>query len=369
MGVTITTADDFIPATHVLGNGKVTQTADGLAGDVAVIGYFGPTSGDGSIGTELRTYTSYRELTENLTKPAANTEDYEALEYLTKQTSDSLGVTSITIAPISAPVNATGFTLTEFTRVLSLLADESFDILVIPTPLKKLTEGTDADVLITTLKTWLSTRFTNQNGVGTIFSLATTDGDAGARVKDMGQGVYGVVIQKFNGWTLQQSTAYYAGQLAGRKVNRSTTAKVILGIESLDTEYTFNTDDAGYTLIKNGVTVFSCKSRKKKEFKVVRAYTPAGYDISEERSADYMTRAFALADFLGDSSNTVTLDSIKGEVTSKMYTFTDKDKLNLCEKINASINKVTATKVQIDLEYIFEGPIINITLLIDIVEE
>ena len=57
MGVTITTADDFIPATHVLGNGKVTQTADGLAGDVAVIGYFGPTSGDGSIGTELRTYT------------------------------------------------------------------------------------------------------------------------------------------------------------------------------------------------------------------------------------------------------------------------------------------------------------------------
>lgn len=361
------TVTDFIPATHVLTNSNVTKTADGLAGDVAVIGYFGPTTGEESIGTTLRNYTNYRELTNDISKPATNPEDYEALEFFKKQTDDSRGVTSITIAPVNKPVNSADFTLTELTRVLGLLEDETFDALVIPTPLAKITEGTDLDVLITTIKTWLSTRFSNQSGVGTIFSLNPTDGDAGARIEGIGRGVYGVIIQTFNDWTIQQSTAYYAGQLVGRKVNKSTTYKVIPGINSLNTEYTFNDDDSGYTLVTKGVTLFQCKDRRNKEYRVIRAYTPAGYDVAQERTADYMTRAFQLADFLGDSSNTVTLDSVKGEVTSKVHTFVDE--LKLCKQIETSINKVSASKIEIDLAYDFDGIITNITLYINIKED
>ena len=348
-------------------NSSVTKVPDGVAGNVAVLGYFGDTA---KLGTDLRNYANYRDLVtdfDTVLKGETPTADYESLEYFFKQTEDSLGVTSVTIAPLNVDIRDATLTLAEVTRVLTLLDGENFDILCIPSALPKSTEGSDLDVYITALTEWLSTRFVNQAGVGVIFSLDTNDGAVSTRLGNMSRGVYGVNTQVFNETTLQKSTAYYCGQLAGRKVDKSTTYKVVSGITSLNKEYTFEADSEGYNMVASGCTVFKCFDRRNQKYGVIRALTPAGYDVSEERTADYMTRALQLTEFLGDSSNTVTVDSINGEVNSLIHSFVDE--LSLCEEIQTSINKVTANKVEIDLEYVFHGIITEIVLYIDIKEE
>lgn len=359
--------DSLIPRIVVKDNSSITKVPDGVAGNVAVLGYFGDIT---KLGNGLRTYTNYRDLVSDFSTALGSevpTEDYNSLEYLFKQTDSSLGVTSVTVAPLTSDVRGTGFALTDLTRALTLLEGENFDILCIPSALPMKTEGDDTDIYVSTLITWLATRFANQSGVGIVFSLDSADGTVSTRLDKMDRGVYGVNTQIFNGLTLQKSTAYYCGQLAGRKVDKSTTYKVIEGITSLNTEFTFETDSNGYNLVKSGCTVFKCFDRRNKKYGVIRALTPAGYDVSEERTADYMTRAFQLTEFLGDSSNSITIDSVNGEVNSLIHSFVDE--LSLCEDIKTSISKVSASKVEIDLEYIFNGIITEIVLYIDITEE
>ena len=228
------------------------------------------------------------------------------------------------------------------------------------------------DEIILELQSWLNARFKNKSGIGCSFALEESD-DLARRVDTrmevlLGQrGIYNVTVQRINGWTLNQSVAYISGVIAGRKLNKSLTNKVIKGISSIENELQFSgKNQDGYRYMNAGVTVLRAFNRRNGEFGVLRSTCPSGYDLAIERSADYMTRQFQLNDYLGESSNVVTLDAIAGEINSRMYTFINT--LNLCNDIEASILKLDHHTVQIDLKYIFDGIIDYIKVYINIEE-
>ena len=228
------------------------------------------------------------------------------------------------------------------------------------------------DEIILELQSWLNARFKNKSGIGCSFALQESD-DLARRVDTrmevlLGQrGIYNVTVQRINGWTLNQSVAYISGVIAGRRLNKSLTNKIIKGIYSIENELQFSgeTQD-GHRYMNAGVTVLRAFNRRNGEFGVLRSTCPSGYDLAIERSADYMTRQFQLNDYLGESSNVITLDAIAGEINSRMYTFINT--LNLCNDIEASILKLDHHTVQIDLKYIFDGIIDYIKVYINIEE-
>lgn len=228
------------------------------------------------------------------------------------------------------------------------------------------------DEIILELQSWLNARFKNKSGIGCSFALQESD-DLARRVDTrmevlLGQrGIYNVTVQRINGWTLNQSVAYISGIIAGRKLNKSLTNKVIKGIYSIENELQFSGENQdGHRYMNAGVTVLRAFNRRNGEFGVLRSTCPSGYDLAIERSADYMTRQFQLNDYLGESSNVITLDAIAGEINSRMYTFINT--LNLCNDIEASILKLDHHTVQIDLKYIFDGIIDYIKVYINIEE-
>lgn len=228
------------------------------------------------------------------------------------------------------------------------------------------------DEIILELQSWLNARFKNKSGIGCSFALEESD-DLARRVDTrmevlLGQrGIYNVTVQRINGWSLNQSVAYISGVIAGRKLNKSLTNKVIRGISSIENELQFSGENQdGHRYMNAGVTVLRAFNRRNGEFGVLRSTCPSGYDLAIERSADYMTRQFQLNDYLGESSNVITLDAIAGEINSRMFTFINT--LNLCNDIEASILKIDHHTVQIDLKYIFDGIIDYIKVYINIEE-
>ena len=228
------------------------------------------------------------------------------------------------------------------------------------------------DEFILLLQSWLNARFKNKSGIGCSFALEESTEinkavDTRMEVLLGQRGIYNVTVQRINDLSLNESVAYISGVIAGRKLNKSLTNKVIKGISSIENELQFSgSTQAGYRYMNVGVTVLRAFNRRNNEFGVLRSVCPSGYDLAIERSADYMTRQFQLNDYLGESSNVITLDAIAGEINNRIFTFTDT--LSLCNEIEASILKLDHHTVQIDLKYIFDGIIDYIKVYINIEE-
>lgn len=344
-----------------------TKEPDGLAGRVAVIADIGIES------DEIFTGDNYKSFIANLPNEVDKTKaDFKAIEKMFIQKDDSRGVTFLEVIPIKT------YDLTNFGKCLDKLETEDFDILVIPTPIKYEKTEDINDTWLELLKSWLQARYTNKSGVGVVFGLeeSSTSGESIVErmVKLAGQrGVYGVFFQPINGWSLNETIGFMSGTIAGRKLNKSLTHKVVKGINSItdsegnNKEVIFNSKDSiGYKYMNSGVTVLRPFNRRNGEFGVLRSNCPSGYDLAIERSADYMTRQFQLVDYLGDSNSVTTLDAIAGEVNSRIFTFTNT--LNLCNNIETSIQKVNHHTVEIDIKYIFDGIIDYIKVYIAIEE-
>lgn len=347
-----------------------TKEPDGLAGRVAVIGDLGIAS------TDIITGESYKDFMTNCPAGIDTTkEDYKAIVKMYSQKSDSRGVTFLTVAPIGAQYN-----LTNFAKCLDKLETEDFDILVIPKPIVYETVEEVTDVWLKTIKKWLQSRYSNKAGVGVIFALNDTGETTSAQavnkrmeIFENQRGVYSVIVQPINGLTIPETVGFMSATIAGRKLNKSLTNKIIEDITSItdangnNKELLFNdAESLGIKYMNSGVTVLRPFNRRNNEFGVLRSNCPSGYDLAIERSADYMTRQFQLVDFLGDESSVVTLDAIAGEINSKAYTFTEV--LNLCNDIETSIRKINYHTVEIDIKYIFDGIIDYIRVYIAIKE-
>lgn len=351
-----------------------TKEPDGLAGRVAVIADLGISNTDIIVGE------SYKEFTSNLPSGVDTTkDDYKAIVKMYSQKDDSRGVTFLTVAPIGSQ-----YTLENFGKCLDKLETEDFDILVIPTPIKYETKEVDSnevtDVWLKLIKSWLQSRYSNKAGVGVIFALNDTGESSSVQsvnkrmeIFENQRGVYSVIVQPVNGYSIPETVGFMSATIAGRKLNKSLTNKIIKEIKSItdangnNKELIFNSKESlGIKYMNSGVTVLRPFNRRTNEFGVLRSNCPSGYDLAIERSADYMTRQFQLVDFLGDESSIVTLDAIAGEINSKAYTFTEV--LNLCNAIETNIRKVNYHTVEIDIKYIFDGIIDYIRVYIAIDE-
>lgn len=336
---------------------------EGLAGDVAVIADLGTSS------TDIIIANNHRELKEKLgdTILASPTNDVKGILKLFEQKGDNNGVTSVTIAPVGST-----YTYTTFGNALDKLESEDFDILAIPKPIAYETttiSSTEvADIYMKLIKDWKDTRYTNKEGVGLIFAMeesTTTGQDVKTRITDFGRGGYCILVQKVNNLTFPESVCFMTATIAGMQLNKSLTHKIVPGIESIQDEVLFkDSNSEGYQYMNKGITVLRPFNRRLGEYGVLRSVTPEGLDLSIERSADYMTKEFQLKDFLGDSSNHITIDSIQGEINTKKRYFIET--LGLCEEINSTVTKVDKSTVEVDLEYVFDGIIDLIKVFIQI---
>jgi len=353
-----------IPKVIVNSTTQVQSTIpEGLAGDVAVIADLGTAS------TDLIIANNPRELQEKLgdTVLASPTNDVKGLFKLFEQKEDNNGVTSVTIAPVGS-----SYTYTTYGNALDKLESEDFDILVIPKPLAyesaTINSISVTDVYLALLKNWKDTRYTSKEGVGCIFAMeeSTTSGqDIKTRITNFGRGGYCVLTQKVNNLSYPESVCFMAATIAGMKLNKSLTHKIVPGIESIQDEILFKDSNSdGYKYMNKGITVLRPFNRRLGEYGVLRSVTPEGLDLSIERSADYMTKAFQLKDFLGDTNNTITIDSIQGEINTRKRYFIET--LHLCEDINVTVTKIDKGTVEVDLEYIFNGIIDLIKVYIQI---
>lgn len=358
-----------IPKIVVENNSNVQAVApNGIAGRLGVIADLGIAS------TDLIVANNYREFLEKvpataLTNPTA---DLKAIKQLFLQKEDSLGASSIIVAPVGS-----NYTVTTFGDALDKLEAEEFDILIILKPVKYETATIGgvsvADAYLTMLKNWLKTRYTNKDGVGSIFALresTESNQDIITRMTDFGRGCYACICQEVNGLTLNETVGFITGTIAGRRLDKSLTAKVVAGMTSITDENGANKEllindgsSIGKQYMNAGIMVFRPFNRRNNDYGVLRSICPSGFDMSVERRADYMTREFQLKDYLGESNNVITLDSIAGEINAKKHQFVEI--LGLCNEINTNIQKVNSHTVEVDIEYVFDGIIDLIKVFVE----
>ena len=340
-----------------------TSIPEGLAGNLGVVADLGTAS------TDIIIANNSRELKEKLgdTILASPTNDVKGLLKLFEQKNDKPGATSVTIAPVGST-----YTYTTFGNALDKLEAEDFDMLVIPKPLvfesPTINSIAVTDIYMKLVKEWKDARYSSKEGVGVVFALeesSTTGQDVKTRITGFGRGGYCILIQKVNNLTYSESVCFMAATIAGMKLNKSLTNKKVEGIESIQDEILFKDSSSdGYQYMNKGVTILRPFNRRLGEYGVLRSVTPEGLDLSIERSADFMTREFQLKEFLGDSNNHITIDSIQGEINAKKRYFIET--LNLCEDINVTVTKVDKSTVEVDLEYVFDGIIDLIKVFIQI---
>ena len=136
------------------------------------------------------------------------------------------------------------------------------------------------------------------------------------------------------------------------------TSKQVPGVTALGTEYTYETSDLGTTLVGLGFTTINCYDRENQVYEVINSEQPNGYDLYINRVRDYVIRAFALHDFLGDRNRTRTHGEIEQELSRVKTECVDA--LDLLADIDYTVTKKSAKCVDV---------VINRLLFDDIITE
>ena len=276
------------------------------------------------------------------------------------------GATDVIIVDIS-PSTAGSPTGAEIVTAATNL-EENYDILLIPYVL--------TDTHLGSIKTYLDDRFAASHPVSLIAPISRTaaaDYVTTAAIFADG-GTLGLVSQQFTVNNTQlsvaQSSAYYCGLIAERKVDVGFTMKTLEGVEAVNTELTFaQSSDLGYKLVEAGFPVAKCLNRAEKNFVIVNSRLPhvvttsdgasVHLDLYMERTINYIINRFNLEDFLGEKNNPITLDAIEQRLARVKHECIDD--LGLVEDIVYSVEKINRDCVRANIEEIvFDGVITEI---------
>lgn len=347
----------IIPNITVTQVENVPRGNPGVAGKVAVVAEFSKTL------TTPVSVNSYSEAIEAVTNAPVTTESPVGDKIL-----NSLfrgGATEVILKDI-APTSAGNPTGAEIVTAATSL-EENYDILFIPYDL------TDAN--LTAVKAYIDDRFTSSHPVGLICPCsreAVTNYQTTAEIFKDG-GLFGLITQQFtvNDTVLSvaESSAYYAGLLAERRVDASFTMKTLDGVEGVTPEYTFATGDEGYKLVDYGYPIAKCLNRAEKNFVIVNSRLPhtitasdetvIHMDLYMERTINYIINLFQLEDFLGERNNNVSLEAIEQRLARVRHDCVDT--LGLVRDIRYSVEKVDRDTVRTNIEeIIFDGVITQI---------
>ena len=342
-----------IPKITVYNKKSAKSPGTGEAGRIAVIGAFKTTETNPKLFTSLdEAQTSFGDDT--------TFDGCAALPYLFMS-----GATSCLCVNVSTESSGTWTKTLDATNLASSLAKikgEDWDILFVCAAL--------SDTFLPIIDAYLESTFAIKYPAGFIGCLTGANDAANVTSAGLaGEHCYGLTTQQFtvNGTQLSvlNSAAYYCGLIAGMSVGNTMTMKTIPYVTAVSPELSFETAGSGKTLLEAGITTVKCANRNEGRYIVVNSEQPNGLDLYVNRVRDYVVKALALHEFLGERNNETTLDEIKHEV-DRVKNETVKT-LRLLKDIEFTVDKISANKVEIHIiKLLFDGLITNIDVYVTV---
>lgn len=174
-----------------------------------------------------------------------------------------------------------------------------------------------------------------------------------------GEHCYGLLTQSLTvnntDYDLLNSSAYYAGLIAGLPVGNTMTMKTVEGVTGVTPELDFevNKDTGepigdGAKLVQAGVTTVKCQNRNTDNYIVVNSGQPNGLDLYINRVRDYVVKEMSLVQFLGSRNRPLTLDEVKAVLAGIKETCVND--LDLLKDIGYTVVKETGKCVGVHLE-------------------
>ena len=329
-------------------------TAPGMGSRIAVIGAFNSEVSDVTVCTSKESAHAIFGTTETV----GNFKGTDDIDNLFVGASELLVVNITTWSDDDTPVASTTITTEKLTAALAKLHNEVFDFIFIADEL--------ADAAQTILTTWLDSEFENKFCHGQVAQLSKSTAAAYATsVATFGKQTYYINTQQLtvNGTTLNlnMSTAYIAGLIAARAVNKSLTAKVLPNVSAVSPEYTFESGDIGAKLMELNVPIAEIRNRRLQEVICVNSMMPNNLDMSVNRTRDYVLNHIEAELLLGESNSSdaeevaqILVENVRNECV---------DTLKLLKDIEYHIERVSATEVDIVVDrLIFDGIITKVKI-------
>jgi hypothetical protein len=236
-----------------------------------------------------------------------------------------------------------------------------FDILFVAAEL--------TDALLKVVTDFAEARFENKVPFGYITAFTRASNSAyQTTAGKLGDWCYAAVIQQLeveeDELSLVETGAFITKLVATMSVGESLTAHTIPEITGIQDVYTFNPGDDGAILTGYGYLLFRLINATTNTYEAVNSANPNGLDIYISRVRDYIVNEFALRQYLGEQSNTLTMDMIKMECNRIATMFQE---LNLIENMSYVVEKKDSETVNVIINSIeFAGIITEIDVFITI---
>ena len=254
-------------------------------------------------------------------------------------------------------------TQSELDKAITALDLIDFDILYVATEL--------TDALLKSVTDFADARFENKVPFGYVSAFTRASNSAyQTTAGKLGDWCYASIIQRLEVDTdelsLVESGAFITKVIATMSIGDSLTARTIpevTGINAEDVE-TFNDGDDGAILTGYGYLLFRLINATTNTYEAVNSANPNGLDVYISRVRDAIVNDFALRQYLGKQSNTLTLDLIKMECSRIATMFQE---LGLIENMSYVVEKKDSDTVNVIINSIeFAGIITEIDVFITI---
>lgn len=339
-----------VPSIHVYNKKTQLINANGMAGKVAVIGAFD------TLETNPKLFVSVGEAQESF----GDDKTYNGCKVVDKLFKGASSLLCVNITTESGGTRSKTMTTANLTSALAKIKGEDFDILFIAEVL--------TDTFLPIITTFLDETYEMKYPSGFIGALNGANASANITSAGLaGEHCYGLITQTFTvggeSLDLIESSAYYCGIIASLNVGNSMTMKTVPYVEAVSPELSFETGGEGKALLEAGITTFKCQDRGVGRYLVVNSEQPNGFDLYINRVRDYVIKQFALHQFLGNRSDTATLNEIKQEVDRVKDLCVGN--LNLLKDINYTVAKESSSCVGINIDsLLFDGIITRINVYV-----
>lgn len=269
----------------------------------------------------------------------------------------------VNVSTESSGTISSNITQTKLDNAITALDLIDFDILYVASEL--------TDALLKSVTDFAESRFENKVPFGYITAFTRASNSAyQTTAGKLGDWCYAAVLQKLeindDELSLVETGAFITKLVATMNVGDSLTAHTIpeiTGIPTTDVK-TFNEGDDGAVLTGYGYLLFRLINATTNTYEAVNSANPNGLDIYISRVRDYIVNEFALRQFLGKHSNTLTLDMIKMECSRIATMF---EELGLIENMSYIVEKKDSETVNVIINSIeFDGIITEMDVFITI---
>ena len=338
----------------------VTYTTDAPAIPSARNGYAKKMAVIGAFDTVEENPVLFNTLTEAYTTFGDDTENYDGCKVIDKLFNQASSVLAVNITRETEGVRDKTITTLKLTEALAKIKGEDWDTLFVA--------GILTSDFIPIIAHFLDEVAEMKYPAGFVGAINGANVSANVGLAGLvGDHCYGVINQSLSiggtEYDLLDSSAYYAGVIAGLPVGNSMTMKQVPGVTGVNPELTFETGDDGKTLVGAGITIFKCQDRTNNRYVVVNSEQPNGLDLYINRVRDYVVKEMSLHQFLGDRNRPKSYDEVVQELDRIKYNCVNV--LDLLKDINYTVKKESRKCVGIYIDSLtFEDIITHINMYV-----